>query len=252
MTGFGKAEVQLENKTVSIELRSLNSKSLDLNMRAIPLYREIELENRSIVAELLDRGKVELSISLENSGETKNYAINRDLAQAYYNDIKETAAVLGIEAARQTIFNEISEVIEFDNTYINYHHLSLLVDRMTCNKKMVSIFRHGLNSDNVGPIAKASFEETPQMFMKAAQHGELDPVRGLSANVMCGQEGRFGTAAFSRRGFSSKLSSALGLCRASASAAVFWLAALTPATCSCALCSARAARACAPQRGPLL
>lgn len=64
-------------------------------MRAIPLYREIELENRSIVAELLDRGKVELSISLENSGETKNYAINRDLAQAYYKDIKETAELLG-------------------------------------------------------------------------------------------------------------------------------------------------------------
>ena len=62
---------------------------------------------------------------------------------------------------------------------------------------MVSIFRHGLNADNVGPIAKASFEETPQMFMKAAQHGELDPVRGLSANVMCGQEGQYGTSSFS-------------------------------------------------------
>ena len=119
-----------------------------------------------------------------------------DSRRTYTNDIKETAAVLGIEAARQAIFNEISEVIEFDNTYINYHHLSLLVDRMTCNKKMVSIFRHGLNSDNVGPIAKASFEETPQMFMKAAQHGELDPVRGLSANVMCGQEGSYGTGCF--------------------------------------------------------
>ena len=128
-----------------------------------------------------------------------------DSRRTFTNDIKETAAVLGIEAARQTIFNEISEVIEFDNTYINYHHLSLLVDRMTCNKKMVSIFRHGLNSDNVGPIAKASFEETPQMFMKAAQHGELDPVRGLSANVMCGQEGSYGTACFGTLLDTSKL-----------------------------------------------
>ena len=64
-------------------------------IRDSPLYREIELENRSIVAELLDRGKVELSISLENSGDTKNYVINRDLAQAYYKDIKETAELLG-------------------------------------------------------------------------------------------------------------------------------------------------------------
>ena len=116
--------------------------------------------------------------------------------KTFTNDIQEIYRVLGIEAARQAIFNEISEVIEFDNTYINYHHLSLLCDRMTCNEKMVSIFRHGLNSDNVGPIAKASFEETPQMFMKAAQHGELDPVTGISANVMCGQEGQFGTASF--------------------------------------------------------
>lgn len=95
MTGYGKASGSFQGKKIVVEIRSLNSKSLDLNMRAIPLYREIELENRSIVSELLDRGKVELSISLENSGETKNYAINRDLAQAYYKDIKETAELLG-------------------------------------------------------------------------------------------------------------------------------------------------------------
>jgi DNA-directed RNA polymerase II subunit RPB1 len=61
---------------------------------------------------------------------------------------------------------------------------------------MVSIFRHGINNDNIGPIAKASFEETPEMFLKAARHAELDSMRGVSANVMCGQEGYFGTSAF--------------------------------------------------------
>lgn len=95
MTGYGKASGSFQGKKIVAEIRSLNSKSLDLNVRAIPLYREIELENRSIVAELLDRGKVELSISLENSGETKNYTINKELAQAYYKDIKETAELLG-------------------------------------------------------------------------------------------------------------------------------------------------------------
>ena len=80
---------------------------------------------------------------------------------------------MGIEAARQAIFDEISEVIEFDSTYINYHHLTLLCDRMACNDKMVSIFRHGINNDNIGPIAKASFEETPEMFLKAARHACL-------------------------------------------------------------------------------
>jgi DNA-directed RNA polymerase II subunit RPB1 len=61
---------------------------------------------------------------------------------------------------------------------------------------MVSIFRHGINNDNIGPIAKASFEETPEMFLNAARHAELDTMRGVSANVMCGQEGYFGTSAF--------------------------------------------------------
>ena len=119
-----------------------------------------------------------------------------DATRTFTNDIQEIYRVLGIEAARQSILNEIKEVMEFDDTYINYHHLSLLCDRMTCNDKMVSIFRHGINNDNIGPIAKASFEETPEMFLKAARHAELDTMRGVSANVMCGQEGFFGTNAF--------------------------------------------------------
>ncbi len=119
-----------------------------------------------------------------------------DVNRTYTNDIQEIKNVLGIEAARQSIFNEITEVMEHDDTYINYHHISLLCDRMTCNDKMVSIFRHGINNDNIGPIAKASFEETPEMFLKAARHAELDTMRGVSANVMCGQEGYFGTSAF--------------------------------------------------------
>jgi DNA-directed RNA polymerase II subunit RPB1 len=112
------------------------------------------------------------------------------------NDIVEIYNVLGIEAARQAIYNELVEVVEFDGTYINYHNYSVLVDRMTATSKLISIFRHGINNDNIGPIAKASFEETPEMFLKAARHGELDTFRGVSANVMCGQEGFFGTSCF--------------------------------------------------------
>jgi len=114
----------------------------------------------------------------------------------YSNDIVEIYETLGIEAARQAIFNEMNEVIEFGGSYVNSHHLSLLVDRMTCKASMVSIFRHGINNDNIGPIAKASFEETPEMFMRAARHGEVDKMRGVSASVMTGQNGYFGTSAF--------------------------------------------------------
>ena len=119
-----------------------------------------------------------------------------DKKKTYCNDIQEIYTVLGIEAARQSIFNEFSEVIEFDSTYINYRHLTMLADRMTYTDKMISVFRHGINNDNIGPIAKASFEETPEMFLKAARHGELDNMRGVSANVMCGQEGYYGTSSF--------------------------------------------------------
>lgn len=119
-----------------------------------------------------------------------------DNKRTFSNDIVEIYNVLGIEAARQAIYNELVDVVEFDGTYINYHNYSVLVDRMTFTHKLISIFRHGINNDNIGPIAKASFEETPEMFLKAARHAELDTLRGISANVMCGQEGHFGTSAF--------------------------------------------------------
>jgi DNA-directed RNA polymerase II subunit RPB1 len=119
-----------------------------------------------------------------------------DNTRTISNDIVEIYHVLGIEAARQTIYNELVEVVEFDGTYINYHNYSVLCDRMTFTSKLISIFRHGINNDNIGPIAKASFEETPEQFLKAARHAELDIMRGISANVMCGQEGFFGTSAF--------------------------------------------------------
>ena len=115
--------------------------------------------------------------------------------KTYSNDIQEVYRTLGIEAARQCVFNELEEAFE-DASYINYHHLSILCDRICATKKMVSVFRHGINNDDIGPIAKASFEETPEMFLRAARHAELDLMTGVSANVMCGQEGYFGTGFF--------------------------------------------------------
>ena len=104
--------------------------------------------------------------------------------------------MLGIEAARQVILNEIAEVMEFSGVYINYHHLSLLCDRMTYTKNMVQVQRNGLLKDNTGPMAKASFEMHTEMLLQAARHGQTDNMRGVSANVMTGQFGTFGTGAF--------------------------------------------------------
>ncbi len=119
-----------------------------------------------------------------------------DFIRTYSNDIREVYDVLGIEAARQMLFNEISEVMEFSDAYINYHHLSLLCDRMAISKDMVPIFRSGLLNDNIGPIAKATFEVHTEVLLNAARHAELDQMRGVSASVMCGQYGNYGTGSF--------------------------------------------------------
>lgn len=115
-----------------------------------------------------------------------------DSTRTSTNDIKEVYSILGLEAARQSILNELTDVLEADG-YINGHHKSVLCDRMTCTAGMVSMFRSGINNDDIGPIAKASFEETPEMFIKAAKFAELDTMRGISANIMCGQQGYYGT-----------------------------------------------------------
>ena len=119
-----------------------------------------------------------------------------DFKRTHSNDIREIFDVLGIEAARQSIYNELNEVMEFSGVYINHHHSSLLCDRMTCNKDLVSIFRSGLLNDNIGPLAKATFEVHTEVLLKAARHADIDHMRGVSANVLTGQYGCYGTSAF--------------------------------------------------------
>ena len=119
-----------------------------------------------------------------------------DSTRSYSNDIKEVFDVLGIEAARQTVYNELNEVMEFSGVYINYHHLSLLCDRMTSTQNMVSIFRSGILNDDIGPISKSTFEVHTEVLLTASRHADFDHMRGVSANVMMGQMGLFGTGCF--------------------------------------------------------
>lgn len=119
-----------------------------------------------------------------------------DGQRTYSNDIREIYDVLGIEAARQVLFNEFSEVMEHADTYINYHHLSVLCDRMTMKKDMVPIFRSGILKDDIGPIAKATFEVHTEVLLEAARHADFDHMRGVSSTIMCGQYGKYGTGAF--------------------------------------------------------
>jgi DNA-directed RNA polymerase beta' subunit len=119
-----------------------------------------------------------------------------DGSRTFSNDVNEIFTILGIEAARQVIYNEFVEVMEFSDVYINYHHLSLLCDRMTSTKGMVSIFRSGILNDDIGPISKSTFEVHTEVLLKASRHAEFDHMRGVSASVMMGQHGYFGTGSF--------------------------------------------------------
>ncbi len=119
-----------------------------------------------------------------------------DWARTTSNDIKEVFDTLGIEAARQVLYDELTEVMDFSGVYINYHHLSVLCDRMTTNQNMVAIFRSGILNDDIGPIAKATFEVHTEVLLDSARHANFDNMRGVSASVMMGQTGKFGTGVF--------------------------------------------------------
>jgi len=119
-----------------------------------------------------------------------------DYTRTYSNDIREVYDCLGIEAARQNILNEFNEVMEASDAYVNYHHLSILCDRMTVKSDLVPMFRSGIMNDNIGPISKGTYEMHTEVFLDASRHGDFDQMRGVSANVMCGQPGYYGTNAF--------------------------------------------------------
>jgi len=112
---------------------------------------------------------------------------NVDKVRTICNNINEIYEVLGIEAARQALYNEIWDVIKDADLYVNYRHLALLVDTMTSKGYLMSIDRHGINRVDIGPLAKSSFEETTDMLIKAGIFSEVDKINGVSANIMLGQ-----------------------------------------------------------------
>ena len=96
MTGYGKAIVTYKEKKINVEIKSLNSKSLDLSTRIAPLYREKEMEIRQQVSSALDRGKIDFSIWIEKDIANEVNPINSDIVAHYYQQIKQIAKTTGI------------------------------------------------------------------------------------------------------------------------------------------------------------
>lgn len=195
MTGYGKATGTFEGKKIVVEIRSLNSKSLDLNVRLIPAYRERELELRAIVGQHLDRGKVEVSVSLENSGESKNYTINKELAQAYYRDIKEVAVSVGEEPKDllalvmrmpEIYSNEKEQLSEEEAAFLSQLTQEACQQLVEFRKQEGDQLRHDFQQ-NIGRIADLltqvpQYEQVRIELVRERMRAALEKISGMSVD----------------------------------------------------------------------
>ncbi len=109
----------------------------------------------------------------------------------YSTNVHDIYEQLGIEATRAVLYNEMNSL--FGEAEINYRHLGLLCDIMTHTGRLMQADRYGVNKMDIGPLAKACFEETEKILLNAALFGDMDPITGVSANIMTGQPIRAGT-----------------------------------------------------------
>lgn len=116
-----------------------------------------------------------------------------DATRTISNHLIEVIEVLGIEAVRKALLDELRVVISFDGSYANYRHLAILCDTMTYRGHLMAITRHGINRNDTGPMRRCSFEETMDILLVAAIYAEGDPLGGVTENIMLVQLAPIGT-----------------------------------------------------------
>ncbi len=173
MTGYGKAEFEVGNKKITLELKALNSKQLDINTRIPTLYREKDLVIRKEISEKLVRGKFDFSLYIENLGEESNSAINEGIVSDYFSQMSNVYQKLGLTVTEEimqsvmrlpdtvkTVYEQLDEQ-EWENIYANLIKVLEDVDRFRSQEGIA------LNEDvrsNVAEIEElldqvASFEK---------------------------------------------------------------------------------------------
>ncbi len=178
-------------------LKKFQNKLLNsIVIRGLPGIKAVTFRKDKQHVEMID-GKYEQieQYVLDTDGSNFIKVMNHpavDGTRLYSTNVWDVYEVLGIEATRAILFNEINGL--FESVGVNYRHLGLLCDVMTRFGRLMSIDRYGINKNDIGTLAKASFEETEKILLKAALFGEVDPVTGVSANIMMGQPIRGGTA----------------------------------------------------------
>lgn len=112
MTGYGKSNSEIGGKKITVEVRTLNSKGLDLNLKIPGMYREKENELRNLVSNKLDRGKVDFWMSCEELGENSNVKIDANLVKSYYNQLQKIGQDLKTDTDYMQIIFRMPDVVK--------------------------------------------------------------------------------------------------------------------------------------------
>ena len=139
MTGYGKSVLQLPNKTISIELKSLNSKSLDLNMRMPSMYRAKELGIRKLIASKLHRGKVDFSLFFEITGEETFTNINPTVVKKYMKQLEGLADGDAMELLKMAV--KMPDAISTERDDINENEWTSIQNEIHTALEKIELYR---------------------------------------------------------------------------------------------------------------
>ncbi len=147
--------------------------------------------NKAVIKEN-DNGELYIATSGSNLAEVINIE-GIDKERCYTNDPFEALSVYGIEAARNTIANEIKSVLDDENIEVSFRHIGLLADTMTFYGAIKSVGRKGIAGKKESVLARAAYEETVKHFTNAAVFGEKDMLKGVAENILIGKQIQVGT-----------------------------------------------------------
>jgi uncharacterized protein (TIGR00255 family) len=143
MTGYGKVSDTFQGKTITVELKSLNSKSFDVYLRLASQYRDQELAIRQIVNENLDRGKIDVSVVIENTSKSKSNEINKELAITYLVDLKELNTIVQQEHVDYLgLILKMPDIFIQSNEETSDEELEFLIELLKKTCQEVILFRN--------------------------------------------------------------------------------------------------------------
>ncbi|HSH52977.1 MAG TPA: YicC/YloC family endoribonuclease [Bacteroidales bacterium] len=143
MTGYGKAECELKNKKITVEIKTLNSKNLDIFTKIPGIYREKELNIRSEISKTLERGKVEFVLYYETTDYSKTTTINTEVVKNYYQQLKTVANELNIKTQEQMLqtIMQLPDTLNVEHEEINDEEWKVILKTIQKAIKQVNEFR---------------------------------------------------------------------------------------------------------------